>query len=107
MVNVTLPSWFWITYYLFLLATIGTSIITITKKKMVILSVTVIFFTITVYLVSLINWIGRTKGLNEFEYLTAQLQQGSFRSILVVFGYGFLLFWWVMFIYKFRQLKRN
>jgi hypothetical protein len=106
MAYVTLPSWFWIIYYLFLFATIGTLVFTITKKEIVIFSLSVIFITITVYLVSLINWIGRTEGLNEFEYLKNQLQQGSFWSIFVVFGYGFLLVWWVIFIYKLGSVKR-
>ena len=58
-----------------------------------------IVFVITVPIVSLINSIGRGEGLNEFEHLLNQLQQGVIWSIYVVLGYLFLLAWWFVLIF--------
>jgi hypothetical protein len=96
----TLPNWFLIVYYLFLLTTLGTAIFSVVKRKMKGLSVIVIVFTLTIPIVSLINSIGRAEGMNEFEHLVSQLQQGAIWSVFVIIGYLFLVVWWVLFLLK-------
>ncbi|SIS52128.1 hypothetical protein [Salimicrobium flavidum] len=96
----TLPSWFWAIYYLFLLITLGATIFSIRKRELIGLSVVAIMITIIAPTVSLLNSIGRARGMNEFEHLVSQLQQGAIWSILVVIGYLFLLVWWAFFLFK-------
>ncbi|MED4752539.1 hypothetical protein [Brevibacillus choshinensis] len=98
----TLPNWFWVLYYLFLLATFGTALFSVIRKKMIRLSILAIIFVVTVPIISLINSIGRTEGMNEFEHLISQIQQGAIWSIFTVIGYLFLLVWWVLFLLKAR-----
>ncbi|MCR8859991.1 hypothetical protein NQ113_22645 [Bacillus pseudomycoides] len=96
----TLPNWFWAIYYLFLLITLGTAIFCVIRKKMKKLSILAIVFAITVPIISLINSIGRAEGINEFEHLINQLQQGAIWSIFMTIGYLFLLVWWIFFLLK-------
>lgn len=96
----TLPNWFWIIYYLFFFTTLGTSIFSVIRKKMKSLSILAIIFAVTVPIISLNNSIGRAEGMNEFEHLIRQLQQGAIWSIFTIIGYLFLLVWWVLFLLK-------
>ena len=103
----TLPNWFWAINYLFLLTTLGTAIFCVIKRKMKGLSVTAIVFTLIVPIVSLINSIGRVEGMNEFEHLVSQFQQGAIWSVFVIIGYLFLLVWWVLFFFRNQVVKRS
>lgn len=96
----TLPNWFWVIYYLFLLTTLGTALFSVIRKKMISLSILASIFAVTVPIISLINSIGRAEGMHEFEHLISQLQQGAIWSIFTILGYLFLLVWWVLFLLK-------
>lgn len=93
----SLPSWFWMLYYSFLLLTFSVSIITIMKKRNRILSIINLIILITVPVVSFINSIGRIAP-NEFQHLIIQLMQGSLWAIYVCAGYLFILIWWILFL---------
>lgn len=94
----TLPGWFWIIYYLFLFITLGASVFSLIRKIHIKITIITIIFVITIPIVSLINSIGRNEGLNEFNHLFNQIQQGTLWSIYVVIGYLFLFIWWFVFI---------
>lgn len=94
----TLPDWFWVIYYLILSTTLVTAIFGVIRKKMTRLSILAIMFAVTVPFIALINSIGRAEGLNEFEHLISQLQQGAIWSIYAIIGYLFLIVWWVLFL---------
>jgi len=97
----TLPSWFWIIYYLFLLSTLRSAISCLVKKKVLrIVSSFTIIFVCTIPLISLIYSIERQEGLNEFEYFIDQLQQGEVWTIYSILGYIYLLVWWGLIISK-------
>ena len=96
----TLPDWFWTLYYLFFSATLGTAIYSVVKKRRRGLSILVIVITVTVPIISLLNSIGRVEGMNEFEHLFSQLQQGTVWSVFTVIGYVFLLVWWGLILIK-------
>lgn len=96
----TLPNWFWVLYYLFFLVTLGTAIFHVGKKRHRGFSLIAIVFTFTIPFNSLINSIGRLEGMNEFEHLFSQLQQGAIWSIFTIIGYIFLLVWWLLIIIK-------
>ncbi|WP_421379677.1 hypothetical protein ACOJQI_16005 [Bacillus salacetis] len=95
-----LPNWFWALYYFFLLITLGATIFSITKRKLIGLSIVAIMISVTVPIVSLLSSTGRGDGMNEFEHFVSQLQQGAIWSILVAIGYLFLLVWWALFLFK-------
>lgn len=96
----TLPTWVWLIYYLFLFLTLGTGILNVIQKRMLGLSIIAIGITITVPIISMLNSIGRAKGINELEHVVAQLQQGSAWSIYTVIGSLYLFVYWVLFFIK-------
>jgi hypothetical protein len=60
-------------------------------------------FVITVPIVGLLNSMARGEGIDEFEYLISQLQQGALWSVFTIIGYLFLLGWWLLFVFN-REL---
>ncbi|MGJ7922604.1 hypothetical protein [Neobacillus sp. LXY-4] len=99
----TLPSWFWVIYYLFLFVTLGIAIMCVIRKKMKVISIITIVLTITVPINSMLNSIGRAKGDNELEHLVTQLQLGSIWSFYAVVGYLYLIAFWVMLLVKYKM----
>jgi len=104
---VTLPAWFWITYYLFILMIFCSAIYSIIRKKLFISSIIALIFTITVPIISLINSIERPADQTEFDHLLLQLQQGAIWSIYTLVGYAYLLFWFVFFLLKKSDLNKR
>ncbi|MCR8966140.1 hypothetical protein O0550_23640 [Brevibacillus halotolerans] len=97
----TLPNWFWIIYYLFLLATLKTALSSLVKKQVLrIVSSFTIIFVCTIPFIGLIHSIERQDGLNEFEYFRGQLQQEEMWTIYSIVGYVYLLVWWGLVIRK-------
>ncbi|MFS1511773.1 hypothetical protein VQL36_04950 [Chengkuizengella sp. SCS-71B] len=103
----TLPSWFWLMYYLFLLVTIAVAIHSITKRKITILSIITIITTITLPPAFIIEAMGRYPGLNEFEFLIIQLQEGYKSSAYVALCHLMLVVWWVTYISVLITGKRS
>ncbi|MFJ7661248.1 hypothetical protein ACIQXW_02500 [Lysinibacillus sp. NPDC097162] len=101
----TLPNWVWIIYYTFILATLGVAILSIVKKKLVIVSIITIIFDMTIPIISIINSIGREKGVDEFEHFITQLQQGFIWPIYVIVGFFYLFVWWA--VYLIKNKKKN
>ncbi|WLR42226.1 hypothetical protein LC087_16020 [Bacillus carboniphilus] len=100
----TLPAWFWVIYYVFLLTTLGTTFVGLGMRKpkgMSILinglSIIAILITLTVPIINMLAGIGRPEG-NELEHLLSHFERGATWSIIVIYGYLYLLFWWVIFI---------
>jgi hypothetical protein len=102
----TLPSWFWVIYYSFLLITLSASIFSVITKRNVIFSIINIVFVVTVPITALLNSIGRVEGINEVEHLIGQLQQGEIWSIYVLIGYLFIVIWWLVF-FLWKKVKSN
>ncbi|MCL6574226.1 MAG: hypothetical protein K6T88_21525, partial [Bacillus sp. (in: Bacteria)] len=83
------------------------AIFSVVRRKMKSISVVAIILTVTVPIISLINSMGRTAGMNEFEHLVSQLQQGSIWSIYTIVGYSFLVGWWILFLLKNNTNNQN
>jgi len=98
----TLPSWFWAVYYLFLLITLVAAIFSVLKRVNKSLSILGILITFSLPIIGLVNSIGRAEGMNEFEHLVSQIQQGAMWSIFTLIGFMFLFVWWVLFL---RNIK--
>ncbi|WP_121661938.1 hypothetical protein [Metabacillus litoralis] len=98
----TLPAWFLVVYYLFLLITLVAAIFSVLKRVNKGLSIVAIFITFSVPIIWLVNSIGRAEGINEFEHLVNQIQQGAMWSIFTLIGFMFLFVWWVLYL---RNIK--
>lgn len=57
------------------------------------MSIVAIILTVTVPITHFINSMYRPRGMNEFELLVSQLEQGALLSIFVLMGYLYLLLW--------------
>ena len=101
----TLPNWFWTLYYLVLLITVGAAIFYVVHRRLKGLSILAIVFALTIPVISIINSIGRTEGMDEFEYLVSQFQQGAIWTVFVIIGYLYLIVWWVLFLLKSKTIK--
>lgn len=96
----TLPNWVWFLYYAFLLLTLGTAILSILKRRKVVLSICVIVCIITIPIIAIINTIERAQSTNEFEHLLVNLQHGEIWAWYVLGGYLLILIWWIVFFIK-------
>ena len=101
----SMPTWFWIIYYLFLISSLIISLIHFVKNKNKIFSILSILFTITIPLIGILNSIERSTGINEFEYLFIQLQKGSPWAIYSIIGYLYLFIFLIVTFIKSRKTK--
>jgi|GEM_PF-692954 len=102
----TVPNWVLLIYYTFILASLGAALINMIRQKAVVFSMITIILALTIPIVSIINSIGREKGVDEFEHFISQLQIGAPWSIYAILGYCFLVVWWVIYfilLFKKRQ----
>ncbi len=86
--------------YTFIIATLGAAILSIVKKKLVIVSIITIILVMSIPIISMINSIGRKKGVDEFEHFITQLQQGFNWPIYVIVGFFYLFVWWAVYLIK-------
>ncbi|MFD2922162.1 hypothetical protein [Halobacillus naozhouensis] len=103
----TLPSWFWVVYYLLLFITLSFAVFSLIRKRIKGLSIIAVVFAVTVPIISMLSSIGREEGLNELEHLVHQLQDGELWSIYVVIGYLYLLVWWVFILKQNKKINRT
>ncbi|MEE1130961.1 MAG: hypothetical protein UHX00_04935 [Caryophanon sp.] len=96
----TLPGWFWILYYAFLLLTLLTAIICLVKWQRGAASAFVIILTLAIPIVTFVNAIGRFEHMNEWQYFVHALSHGAIWATFVTISYGCLAVWWGSF---FRQ----
>lgn len=103
----TLPPWFWIAYYIFLAVTIGVAIYNVSTRKTRRLSLLVIWVSITVPIVSILNSIVAPAELNEFQHLVSELQQGALWAWYASSGYLFLTVWWILLLLKIIERQKK
>ncbi|MFD1019540.1 hypothetical protein [Thalassobacillus hwangdonensis] len=96
----TLPNGVWVIFYLFLLTTFATAVWNMVRKKMVILSILTIAVSITIPITGIFNSIGRHQGVNEFEHLVSELQQGAVWTVYIILGLLYLIAYWGLFMFK-------
>jgi uncharacterized membrane protein YdfJ with MMPL/SSD domain len=98
----TLPDWFWILYYLFIITTFVTSILNAVRKRKKFLSIFAAFITLITPFLSFLYAIGRGDGLNEWEYIGIGLQAGSLWAMTVTAAHLVTIAWWFFFFSKFN-----
>ena len=103
----TLPDWFWILYYLFIITTFVTSIYYAVRKRNKLFSIFTAIVTIITPFLSFLYAIGRSDGLNEWEYIAIGLQEGSLWAITVTAAHLITIAWWFFFFYNFNTVINN
>ncbi|UOQ45622.1 hypothetical protein MUN89_06715 [Halobacillus salinarum] len=97
----TLPHWFWVIYYVLLFITLGTAIYGVVNNKLRFLSILAVIITLSAPIVSFINSVERSAGMNEMDYFIHELQHGAIWTFFTLFCYVFLLtFWWLFLFLK-------
>ncbi|CAI9395485.1 hypothetical protein BACSP_04111 [Bacillus sp. T2.9-1] len=94
----SLPTWFWIVYYTFLLAITISAIFSILKGKQKLISILSLILTLTIPIIGLINSIERDINQNEWEHLILSLQLGEHWTIFTIFGHLFIFIWFLWFL---------
>lgn len=92
----SLPAWFWVFYYAFLLVTVGTSVFFIIRDHSRTLSAVNLLFGVTSPIVHFAGAAWRPGGVNEFELLLEHLIQGNLWAVYVSVAYIFILTWWAL-----------
>jgi hypothetical protein len=90
----TLPFWFWILYYLFILSTLVMSIIHLFRKRNVLFSTVALLLSIIIPVSSLFFSIGRPEG-NEFGFMFQQAFAGSLWALFLLAGHLIMIIWWI------------
>ncbi|MGG0793304.1 hypothetical protein ABE137_04770 [Brevibacillus laterosporus] len=91
----TMPLWFWVLYYLFILITIILTIVCMIKKKHTLFSAVTLIFSVLAPIVFFLHALTRGYG-NEIEFFFTKFCSGEFWAIfgvvaLVEIGYWYFL----------------
>lgn len=98
----TLPAWILVLYYAFFIVTLIFSIVSIVRKKLIILSIGSIFLCLTVPVIALIGAVGRVDQ-TEWDVFVHDLAQFKLWTIYVLYGFLFIIYWWFKFIKTSRR----
>ncbi|WP_094700145.1 hypothetical protein [Brevibacillus laterosporus] len=100
----TMPLWFWVLYYLFILITIILTIVCMIKKKHTLFSAVTLIFTILAPVVFFLNSLTRGYG-NEFEFFYRKLCSGEIWAIFGIVALAEIGYWYFLLIkaYKDKQ----
>jgi hypothetical protein len=96
-------TWIWIGYYSLALASLLASIFCVMTKRMVRMSWLHVFILVSGYVIFHYHAIGRPIDQSEYDYLTAELNNGSLWSAYVLVGYVYTLAWWIRFVAALRK----
>ncbi|RDW18121.1 hypothetical protein CWR48_11045 [Oceanobacillus arenosus] len=89
----TLPNWFWVIYYIFLLLSLVTGVIGLVRQWLSTLSSFAIILSLLAPLVSFVYVVQRSNGLTELGYLLAQLKTGDLWAIFITVMFLYLIAW--------------
>lgn len=94
----TLPNWFWIMFYLFLLLTLASAIYSNFKNRRIYLSYISIILSLLVPVMGFLFSLGRAEGQTELGYLLAQLGAGDIWAVLITLFLVYFVVWWFLLI---------
>ncbi|MGM7700308.1 hypothetical protein ACSVDE_01215 [Pseudalkalibacillus sp. Hm43] len=95
----TLPTWVWVMYFAYIIASMVVSFHAIRKKRLIVLSVLHIGFTITTPIIGFVHAIERIEG-NELNHLIRGLENFELWSVYVLVGYVYSFVWWILYLFK-------
>lgn len=100
----SIPVWGAVLFYGFFIATMVFGLIAIFQKKLnEYLNVLAIIVPVFVFFVFLSHSIGRPLTMNEYDWLFSQFLNLRLWAIFVAMGYGYLLYWWYLYISSLRK----
>ncbi|WP_087973419.1 hypothetical protein [Oceanobacillus rekensis] len=102
----TLPTWFWIIYYIIIFLTLVSGIINWVRRIYSPLAAITIILSLLTPLVGFLYSIGRPVGINEYEYVMAQFQMRNLWSVFIVFAHIYFIIWGFMFFNGWHYLKK-
>lgn len=103
----TLPSLFWLLYYLFFIITIGIAILKIVKKRLLSLSILAIGLSFLAPFTNFMYSLGRKEGLNEWDNLMINVKDGDLWAIFILVLHLYLIVYWIfVFVNWFKKAKQ-
>lgn len=102
----TLPNWFWICYYIFLLLTLVSGVINWVRQVYSPLAAMTIIFALLTPLVGFVYSIGRPEGLNEFQYVMEQFETRDMWSVYIILVHIYFVIWWFLFLDIWKWIKK-
>ncbi|MCR8963249.1 hypothetical protein NW800_08505 [Brevibacillus laterosporus] len=102
----TMPLWFWILYYLFILMTIILTIVCIIKKKHTLFSAVTLIFSVLAPIVFFLHALTRGYG-NEIEFFFRKLCSGEIWAIFVAIALVETVYWYFFLLKDYRINRRH
>ena len=90
----SLPSWIWAIYYILFLVTISVAVFSIIRNKLRKFSVLTVVITLMMPIIAFLNSVGRKEGIDEWQHLVMELQQGALWAIFILIAAIYLIVWW-------------
>ncbi|WP_339228928.1 hypothetical protein NSQ77_03940 [Oceanobacillus sp. FSL K6-2867] len=102
----TLPAWFWVCYYIFLILTLISGIINWVRQVYSPLAAMTIIFSLLTPLVGFVYSIGRTEGINELQYVLEQFKTRDMLSVFIILVHVYFGVWWFLFLDIWKWIKK-
>lgn len=102
----TLPTWFWVCYYIFIFVTLISGIINWIKQVHTPMAAMIIILSLLTPLVGFVYSVGRTEGLNEFQYILQQIKGGNLWAIFISAAHLYFAVWWFIFLDIWKWVSR-
>ena len=102
----TLPTWFWVCYYIFLILTLISGVINWVRQVYSPLAAITIIFSLLAPLVGFVYSIGRSEGLNEIQYVLEQFKTRDTLSVFIILVHVYFVVWWFLFLDTWKWIKK-
>lgn len=102
----TLPIWLWVCYYIFIFITLISGIINWIRQIHSPMAALIIILSLLTPLVSFVYSVGRTEGLNEFQYILEQVNGGNLWAIFILASHLYFIVWWFIFLDVWKLARR-
>lgn len=96
----SLPSWIWAIYYILFLVMISVAVFSIIRNKLRKFSALTVVITLMMPIIAFLNSVGRKEGIDEWQHLVMELQQGALWAIFILIAAIYLIVWWGLFFFK-------
>ncbi|CDQ40791.1 hypothetical protein M948_17945 [Virgibacillus sp. CM-4] len=100
---VSLPTWIWVFYFIFLVFTLTTALISNFKNRSISYAYTAIILSFAAPLFSFLFSVGRPEGVHSISYVFSQIWNGNLFALAIVLANIYLLFWDGLFIKNYRD----
>ncbi|OPA73774.1 hypothetical protein BVG16_27210 [Paenibacillus selenitireducens] len=99
----TEPLWIIMIYYIIMGATLVTSVVSLIRLRLVLMSFIQVTNVAASFVLTLIIAMGRPEGVTEFRYIADQAIAGSAGAIYVGISDVLIIIWWYLFLMTKKQ----